>query len=446
MEKQDSKMTGTASVVGKSEATKRERRLEQKIKELSILYDVSKILASALELDKALSLIVRATAKRMRVKACGLRLLDKDTGEMRLKAVYGLSRSYINKGRVFIWKSVYRDVIMKGQAVMVDDVVTDPRFEYTEEAIREGIKSMLSVGLMVRDKPIGALSIYTAHHRVFTRDQIRIFKGIANEAAAVIERAKLYEERIEKQRIEQELNTAAEIQSNLMPTVNPSLAGFELAARSIPSRTIGGDFYDFISFDESHLGIVIADVSGKGIPGAILMASARASLRAYLEDPHEIKDVIAKLNRILCRDTRKEQFVSLFYGMIDTQDGTITYVNAGHNAPILLRDHDYISLREGGLVLGVLEDASYEAGKIQIAEGNILLFYTDGITETVRDSEYFGRERLLELLRNNINKHPAEILESIFNGITEFSVNSPQSDDRTVVVLKKMPNGKTPSL
>jgi len=443
MEKKNSKRASKTSPVGESEATKREKRLEQEIKELSILYDVSKILASALELDKALDLIVKSTAKRMGVKACGLRLFDEGTGEMRLQAVYGLSKEYMNKGRVFMWKGVYRDVVMKGQAVMVDDVATDPRFEYTEAAIREGIKSMLSVGLIARDKQIGALSIYTSHRRAFTKDQVRIFKGIANEAAAVIERAKLYEEQIENQRTEQELATAAKIQSNLMPAENPSLAGFELAARNVPSRTVGGDFYDFIFFDEFHLGIVIADVSGKGIPGAILMASARASLRAYLEDPHEIKDIIARLNRVLFRDTQKEQFVSLFYGMVDTQDCTITYVNAGHNIPVLLRDHDHILLHEGGLVLGVMENASYDEGMIQIAEGDLLLLYTDGITEAARGDEYFGEERLMKLLQSNIQKHPAEILESIFNRIAEFSGNSPQSDDRTVVVLKKLPYGET---
>ena len=254
------------SGLGDPKITKREIRLEKRIKELSILYEISKILTSALELDRALELIVKATAKGMGVKACGLRLFDEDTGEMRLKAVHGLSREYIDKGRVFAWKGVYKEVILGGQVAAVDDVATDPRFEYTDSAVREGIKSMLSVGLTIRGKTIGALSIYTTQHHVFTRDQIRIFKGIANEAAAVIERAELHEERVENQRMEQELTMAAKVQSNLMPRKNPVIPGYEIAAKNFPSRIVGGDLYDFVIFDESHLGIVIAMSLARGSP------------------------------------------------------------------------------------------------------------------------------------------------------------------------------------
>jgi len=425
------------SDVKKPRTDDRERRLRKRIKELSTLYEVSKILTSALDLNEALNLIVETTAKMMQVKACGLRLFDKVSGEMVLRAVYGLSRDYINKGRVFAWKGVYKDVILNGHVAAVRDVASDPRFEYTEEAVKEGIKSMLSVGLMLRGEPIGALSVYTDRHCTFTSDQIRIFKGIANEAAIVVERAKLYEESMENQRIERELATAAEIQANLMPRENPKLRGYEIAARTLPSHMIGGDFYDFIPFDESHLGIVIGDVSGKGIPGAILMASARASLRAYLEDPHTVKEVITRLNRVLHRDTQSDQFVSLFYGMLDAQEATLTYTNAGHNAPILLREHERILLKEGGSILGILEEASYGEGKIQLLPSDVVIFYTDGITEAERGDESFGEERLTELVRTNTYESPGELLERVLGEVARFSDSPPQSDDRTIIVLKK---------
>lgn len=421
-----------------SELTAREKHLQRRIKELTTLYEVSKILTSALDLDRALEAIVKTTARMMGVKACGLRLLDESTGEMVLKAVHGLSQEYIHKGRVFVWKGVYKDVIYNGNAAIVSDVSTDPRFEYTEEAVAEGIKSMLSVGLMVQDKPIGALSVYTDRYHLFTRDQIRTFKGIANEAASVIERAILYEERMQNQRTEQELSAAARIQANLMPQRSPELPGYQIAARNVPSRMVGGDFYDFITFDESHLGIVIADVSGKGIPGAILMASARASLRAYLEDPHSVGGVITRLNRVLCRDTQPDQFVSLFYGMLDTADGTITYANAGHNAPVVFRGNERILLEQGGPILGVLPDALYKDGVIQLLEGDMVLFYTDGITEAERNARYFGVERLMRIVQGNMSKNPNGVIEAVFDEVVQFSSNSPQSDDRTLVVLKSL--------
>jgi len=420
-----------------TKTTEREKQLQQRVNELTTLYEVSKILTSAMNMNRALELIVKTTAEMMGMKACGVRLLDKRTGEMILKAVYGLSQDYIHKGRVFMWKGVYKDVILKGQVAVVNDVVTDPRFDYTEEAISEGIKSMLSVGLIVGNEIIGALSVYTDRHQTFTNDQIRIFKGIANEAATVIEKAMFYEERMEKQQMDQELALAAKIQSNLMPKENPKISGYEIAAKNIPSRMVGGDFYDFIVFDDSHLGIVIADVSGKGIPGAILMASTRATLRAYLEDPHSVRDVIRRLNLILCRDTRLEQFVTLFYGMLDIPEGTFTYVNAGHNFPVLLRGHERIELRTGGPILGILNETSYEAGSVNLIEGDTILFYTDGITEAERYDEYFGVEHLLQIVESSLSRSTDSIVEKVLKEVEEFSLNSLQDDDRTIVILKK---------
>ncbi len=416
--------------------TDREKRLQKRVKELSTLYEISKLLTSAMELNEVLNLIVKTTAQTINVKACGLRLLDENTGEMVLKAAYGLSQDYIRKGRVFVWKGVYKDALSNGHVAEVYDVATDPRFEYTEEAVQEGIKSMLSVGLLIRGKPIGALSVYTDRHHHFTKEQIQIFKGIANEAASVIEKAMLYEERFEKQRIEQELAAAAKIQANLMPQEIPELKGVKIAARNVPSRIIGGDFYDFIPFGDSHLGVVIADVSGKGIPGAILMASARASLRAYLEDPHEVKDAIARLNRVLCRDTQSDQFVTLFYGMFDSNDRTFTYTNAGHNPPMLFRNGKIIPLQTGGLVLGIFPDAIYEEEKIDLQENDLLVLYTDGITEAQKDNEYFGVKRLSRIVEENKDVSPEKLIETILTKVSEFDDYSSPNDDTTIVVLK----------
>lgn len=416
--------------------TEREKRLQKRVKELSTLYEISKLLTSAMELNEVLNLIVKTTAQTINVKACGLRLLDENTGEMVLKAAYGLSQEYIRKGRVFARKGVYKDVLSNGHVAEIYDVATDPRFEYTEEAVEEGIKSMLSVGLLIRGKTIGALSVYTDRHHHFTKEQIQIFKGIANEAASVIEKTMLYEERFEKQRIEQELAAAAKIQANLMPQEIPNLKGFKIAAKNVPSRTIGGDFYDFIPFGDSHLGVVIADVSGKGIPGAILMASARAYLRAYLKDPHEVKDAIAKLNCVLCRDTQSDQFVTLFYGMIDQNDKTFTYTNAGHNPPLIFRNDKIIKLEKGGLILGVFPDVIYEEEKIHFQENDLLALYTDGIIEAQNADEYFGIKRFSRIINEYKHASPEEIIEKVLTDVSEFNDDSSPNDDTTIVVLK----------
>lgn len=416
--------------------TEREKRLQRRIKELTALYEVSKLLTSAMELDEILNLIVETTAKTLGVKACSLRLLDEKTGEMVLKAAYGLSENYIRKGQVFAWRGVYRDAISNGNVAIVYDAPTDPRFEYSKEAFNEGIKSMLIVGLLIQDKPIGGLAVYTDRHYHFSQGQIQIFKGIANEASSVIEKAILYDERVKRQQIEQELAAAAKIQANLMPQIIPKARGCQIAARNIPSKMIGGDFYDFIAFGESHLGIVIADVSGKGIPGAILMASARATLRAYLEDPHTVKDAITNLNRVLCRDTQSDQFVTLFYSILHLHEGALTYTNAGHNPPILFRGGEVFFLQKGGMILGVLPNMTYEEEKLQLKKGDIIIFYTDGITEASRGDVYFGVERLLEIVKNNMSLSAEEIMEKILVNISKFVRDSSEGDDTTIIVLK----------
>lgn len=416
--------------------TEYEKRLQKRIKELSILYEISKLLTSSMELDEVLNKIVEITAKTIGVKACGVRLLDQETGEMVLKAVYGLSEEYINKGKIYAWKGVYRDVILKGQVVFVYDVATDPRFEYTEEAIEEGIKSMLSIGLLVNGKPIGALSVYTDKNQYFSKWQIQTFKGIANEAAAVIERAMLYAEHMKATQIEQELSIAAAMQARLMPQELPKIPNFEISAKNIPSRAVGGDFYDFVPIGDNHYAIAVADVSGKGIPGAILMASARASWRAYLEDPHSVSMTMSKMNHVLYRDTEPDQFVTMFYGMLDVDDKTLTYTNAGHNPAILLRNDETLILSEGGLILGAFPNSTYEERVIQLRPGDVLLLYTDGVIEAERQEEYFGLERLIEVLKSSLSQPADEIINQILNAVEQFKEQDYYNDDTTLVCIK----------
>ncbi|MDQ1327495.1 MAG: phosphoserine phosphatase RsbU/P [Candidatus Poribacteria bacterium] len=248
---------------------------------------------------------------------------------------------------------------------------------------------------------------------------------------------------IAKQRIKlfrnrHELFAAAKIQAHLIPQRFPKIlqsTKYKIAARNIPSEVVSGDFYDFIPFPDLHLGMVIADVSGKGMPASILMASARASLRAYLEDPHTVGETITRLNRVLYRDISDEQFITLFYGTLDIQSGTLIYTNAGHNPPILFRNSEMKLLDKGGLILGILPDAKYEEEEIQLMEGDLLLFYTDGITETERRGEYFGVERLSAIVQNNRFRNLEEILEKILNEVAKFNGGGSQADDITIMLL-----------
>jgi len=414
--------------------------LERRLKELSLLYEISSLLTSAVDVDELLNLIARIVVEKLGVKACSVRLLDEETGEMVLKAVYGLSREYIDKGPVVVWKSPLKDVIMKGETVYIEDASTDPRVQYPEEARKEGIKSMLCLALMINGKPIGALSVYTDRPRRFTIDEIWLLQSIANHAALAIQKARFYESLIQVERLHKELEIAAAIQERLLPKGAPEFEGIDAAGRNIPSQQVGGDYYDLIRITDDHLGIAIADVAGKSVPGAIMMASARAALRVNIENVYRVQDIITKLNRFLCADMLPYEFITLFYGVIEVSSLTLTYTNAGHNPPLIFRGDEVIELWKGGPLLGVFPDVVYEEDQIQLLPGDILVLYTDGITEAINErDEIFGEERLREVVARNRDLPAEGILDGIFKAVEEFIGGEERPDDQTAVVVKILP-------
>ena len=249
----------------------------------------------------------------------------------------------------------------------------------------------------------------------------------------------MYEESLEKHRMEQELSLASEVQYQLLPHECPKIKGFEIAADCIFCRYgIGGDFYDFIPISERHLGIAIADVVGKGVPSAILMAEARAALRAQVENIHHPDEIIERVNRTLYRDTRPTEFVTMVYCRLDINQKKLAYTNAGHNPPVLVRDGELTLLEKGGPILGFLEDAEYEEERIQLMPGDLLFLYTDGITEIkpIGGNGQFGEERLHRILQDNAWMGANEIKEKVLQEIHTFVGGEPLDDDLTMLVVK----------
>ncbi|MBM4081610.1 MAG: GAF domain-containing protein, partial [Planctomycetes bacterium] len=339
-------------------------QLRQSVHEMTTLYEVSRLLTSTVHLDEVLTLIVKTVTGVLGVKACSLRLIDEKGDELTIAAVHNLSRKYLDKGPVRLSESLIDRAALRGEAVYVPDLTKDPRVLYPKEAQEEGLCSGLSVGLISKGKPIGAIHIYTGEPRQFSRDEVRLFRLLANQAAVAIDNARLHREHELRDQLERELAVAGQIQAQLLPRECPPTPGYDIKARSIPSRQVGGDFYDFVPLANDHLGIAIGDVSGKSVSGAILMAAARSALRAQIDYMYATRDIIARTNRSLCRDTRPTEFVSLFYGALDMQNRRFTYSNAGHNPPLLFRGSQEIPLEKGGPILGTLDDATFEEATI----------------------------------------------------------------------------------
>ena len=410
--------------------------LNKKVGELTVLLEISELLTSALGLQEVLDQIARGMVQALGFKACTIRLLDDDGVELILKSLYNLSPEYLNKGPVILKQHPVCQEALKGETIIISDVSTDSRFGYHEAAEREGLRSMLCVALVSRDRTIGTVHLYTGDPHDFTADEIRLVQSIANHVAAVIENAKLYEESLEKQRIEQELALAAEIQTELLPAASPKLDGVDIEAKIVPCRELSGDLYDFIELGDQRIGLVIADVSGKGAPGAILMATTRVILRTQAESSLTAEEVIDRVNKALCEDTRPTEFVSMFYSVLDAETAILTYSNAGHNPPILFQKDKTVFLEEGGIPLGILEDASYAGDQVQLTPGDVLLFYTDGITEAMNDEkEIFGVGRLVRTVQQNLALNPQGLIDLIYEEVLNFA-DGPQSDDLTLIVLK----------
>jgi phosphoserine phosphatase RsbU/P len=420
-----------------SDLCRRNAESRRQVRELATLRDVSRLLTGASGLQERLDLLTRLTTEALGVKGCLIRLLDDDGDELLVKSVYNLSRRYLEKGPVLLAESATDQEVLGGGVVTIADVTQDPRSIYAREAAEEGLCSMLCTGLRSRGRPLGTIRAYTSRPHQFTDDETRLFEAIANQASSTIESALLRERSRRVEALDHELAAAAEIQRHLLPARAPDLPGFQIASRYIPFSTVGGDFYDFVPIENQHLGIAIADVAGKGIPGAILMAATRAILRGHIDTVYAARDIVAHANRSLCRDIAEDQFVTLFYGALDTVTRRLTYCNAGHVAPILFRDGQSCELIEGGLVLGIDPDAPYEERQFLLHPGDLLVLYTDGLTDTMNpEGETFNRPRLLETIRLHLHVPAADLVDAIWTAVRAFARGAPARDDFTIIVLR----------
>jgi sigma-B regulation protein RsbU (phosphoserine phosphatase) len=248
-----------------------------------------------------------------------------------------------------------------------------------------------------------------------------------------------------RERLTRELQTAREIQDRLLPHDEPQLPGFEVTGTSIPSREVGGDYFDFILQNEDRIGVAIGDVSGKGMPAALLMANLQASLHGQVIHPSSVSDTVTRVNDLLVASTDPHMFATFFYGVLDTRGATLTSTNAGHNPPLVLRADGRVELLgQGGLLLGMLAGQKYVQEETAIAPGEVVVLYTDGITEAVGPSAeaddpdaMFGDEALAEVVRRHAHLPAVGIKDAILAAVADHTAGVEQSDDITLVVIRR---------
>jgi len=380
-----------------------EFQLRQRINELTAVYDVAMMLADSRDLQKVLTRTVKVVCEVMETKAASIRLLDEEHDELVIKAVYNLSPQYLAKGPVRMSTAEIDQVALSRQGFEhVQNMALDPRIKYPQESLQEGIVSMLSVGMRYKGKPIGVLRVYTDREQRFSPLKIDLLKAVAAQAAAAIENARLFTEIVEAEALEKQVQLAADVQHRMIPQKPPELPGIDVASVYVPCYALGGDFFDFITLPGDNLGLAIADVSGKGVPASLTMASVRAFLRAQVDNVYYLYEAVRRINLMLCRDTKSGEFVTLFYGVLDARSLRFTYCNAGHPPGLVLRNGQVMELQSDNMVLGLSPDEPYAQTFFDFQKGDLLLLYTDGLTDGMNfDQECFGRPRLIEAIKRS---------------------------------------------
>jgi phosphoserine phosphatase RsbU/P len=414
-----------------------EFQLRQRINELTAVYNVTMMLAEARDLAKVLNKTAEVVCDVMQCKASSIRLVDVEKDELVIAAVHNLSPEYLNKGRIRLSTAEIDRVALSSRGYeYVRNMATDPRVQYPQESAREGNVSMLSAGMRYKGKPIGVLRVYTSEERHFSPFQTDLLKAVAAQAAAAIENARLLAETLEAEEMEKQVKLAADVQQRMIPRTPPTtLPGAEFAAVYVPCYTLGGDFYDFIPLPDDNLGLVVADVSGKGVPASLIMASVRAALRAHVDNVYYLYEVMRRVNQMLCRDTKPEEFVTLFYGVLDARNRRLTYCNAGHPPGLLLRSGKITELASDNMVLGVNPDEAYKQSVLDLKTDDVLLLYTDGLTDAANfESRRYGKQRLIEAFKNA--DRAETVAQAILWDLRRFVGLSKPTDDVTMIVTK----------
>lgn len=445
-----------------SEVCERAQQEADRADELRALLKLSSMLVAAGDPDETLAAAVHAAVELLGADAGTIRILDDESEHLLLRAYTGLSDEYIARAATLPASRVLDTEELRGGVVAITDLDADPRVLRRDELKREGLRSMISAGLSFKGRTLGTLRLYTRARREFTDIERSLLRSIAQHSAAAVASARLLETELDHRRMLRQVHLAAEVQGRMFPRVAPAMPGVEIAARHIPSLELSGDFYDFIDLRDirptphaagtpapPRLGLLIGDVVGKGVAAALHMSSVRASLRAHVQDLPDLDEVMNRVNAAMCRDTLESEFATVFYGILDANALRLTYSNAGHDHPIIVRvpEHrpptmaDVDELATGGMVIGVDPSQRYQSASFDLRPGDVLLLYTDGLSDAMSfDKERFGKKRIrvamLQALREKPDASADEIADHIVWENRRFVGLNERSDDTTLIVLR----------
>ncbi|MDD5065875.1 MAG: SpoIIE family protein phosphatase [bacterium] len=423
---------------------------------INLLQKVGSGLTSETNFDKILELILNYSVDVIKSKAAALLLVSPDKQYLSAKFVHGLypptekvegyaatkEKFLVEKfknEKIAIGRTYLGEVAQKGEAILIEDAHENTNILQTAPDLMD-IHSLIVVPLKFKDEVIGVVSFLNKDAGgEFNKYELQLSQTLAEQAAITLNNFRLYNELLVKQRDEREIEIAGDIQKDLLPKQLPQIPGVDLFAYNKSAKGVGGDYYDLLNFDNKRLSVIISDVAGKGVPASLVMVMLRTTLHNILRPHLPPKDILTYLNKFLSTESTQERYATLFYILLDVEKQTITYTNAGQ-CPLLLyksQDNTFDLLDTPGLPLGIMRDQKYEQAERGMQKGDIILLYTDGITEAMNTKrEQFSIERVKDIIRTNKEKSAQDIVSIIQSKMDEFCTGAPQHDDQTLILLR----------
>ncbi|MGE5276252.1 MAG: PP2C family protein-serine/threonine phosphatase [Acidobacteriota bacterium] len=399
--------------------------------ELESLYDLGLSLAGQLDLSALADEVLFRSISLTDARKGSLVLLS-ENGAVLLSRHIG--------GDLVSPPDVARWGLPEGEAVVNNAAASVP----TAGLRLNSCQKCLAVAIAVGGRRLGVLAVADKESRDggvldFTPTDARLLSLFANQAAAAIETARLHREAIEKERIERELELAAAIQREILPRALPRVEGVELAAANVPTRQVGGDYYDLFPLSGGRLGFLVADVSGKGVPAALLVSTVHSAVHLQIDEAKTVVDLVARIDRHLRRFAATRKFLTLFFGLLEPDTGRFRYVSAGHNPALLARANGGLErLESTGVPVGMLPNASWREEMVFLEPGDLLCVYTDGVTEAVDEREQeFGLERLSTIIARDASLPVGALCDRVIGAVADFARGMPQYDDQTLLLVRR---------
>lgn len=414
------------------------------IDKLRMLLDITKKISRSLDLQEVLNLVMETLDSLIPYDAAGIFVLrcvnnraltpGDDPCEFQAEAVRGYDIAELSELHLKLGEGFIGQVALSGEPIICPDVRNEPIYINA----RDKTRSEMVAPIISNDEVIGVFDLESDELNAYSDDDLQILMMLASQVAIIIEKVMLHEQLIEKQRLEGQLEVARQVQLELLPARDPQLPNYDISAYNYPTEEVSGDYYDWVRIYEDQIGLVIADVSGKGVPAALLMAFLRASLRAATHIGYAPHISMAKVNYLLWESIERNQFVTAFYGILDATNRSLSYSNAGHNPALLLNtEGDIRFLERGGLPLGMFKETRYHEYYLTLQPGEILVLYTDGVTEAMNErGEEFGRDRLARSVKTAAHLSARDLITALHEAVIDWTDGKGAGDDVTFFIIK----------